>query len=97
MLLQKKQKRLNKQNNSSFESKILISIFEIKRGKDSKIIRSKLSKGFTPFTYTEPIDGLANPSNTFIVVDFPAPFGPNIPVTPGPMFRDTFEIPCTLP
>jgi len=37
-------KRLNKQNNSSFESKILISIFEIKRGKDSKIIRSKLSK-----------------------------------------------------
>ena len=55
------------------------------------------SNGFTLLTATAPIDGLVKPSITFIVVDFPAPLGRRIPLTPGSILSVTLEIPCTRP
>ena len=43
------------------------------------------------------MEGLDNPKTIFIIVDFPAPLGPNIPVKPGLISTEISEIPCTSP
>ena len=44
-----------------------------------------------------PDDGARNPPIMWMSVDFPAPFGPSSPVTPGPTFIETSLTATTLP
>src|SRR6476620_10712796 len=44
-----------------------------------------------------PADGRSRPVSILKVVDFPAPFGPSSPVTPGPSWNDTSATATTSP
>src|SRR5665647_325749 len=50
-----------------------------------------------PSRVTVPADGARNPPIIAIRVDFPAPFGPSSPVTPGPIVIVTSLAATTLP